>query len=182
MKRLARNTVKAVATLSVPDRLPPAITRPRHHVEAVLAQSLLETGDDGRAALAWTWALTGTRPSPITLSVAPGQPPSREQILAEADADPEGSTAPSGVPTDYCDQIGEARRILLWLTGASDEIPLDDEHRGRFSSAPATTTPAPTTRSARSATTLSAPWPPSICLTRWTPQTLPVRGDGTLPG
>jgi hypothetical protein len=84
------------------------------------------------AALAWAWALTGTKPSPVTLSLAPGRPPSRSEILAEADAEPEGSTAPAGVPSDYCDQFGEVRRILTWLTGASDEIPLDDEQRGRF--------------------------------------------------
>lgn len=52
--------------------------------------------------------------------------------LAEADANLEGSTAAPGVPSDYCDQLGESRRILTWLAGASDEIPLDDEHRGRF--------------------------------------------------
>lgn len=60
------------------------------------------------------------------------RPPTRERILAEADADPEGSTAPPSVPTDFCDQLGEARRILAWLAGASDEIPLDDDNRGRF--------------------------------------------------
>lgn len=130
--RLARHTVNTVANIRVPDPLPPAITRPRQHVEAVLAQSLTEVGEDGRAALAWAWTLAGTRPSPVTLSLAPGKPPSSEQILAEADADPEGSTAPPGVPADYCDQIGEARRILTWLAGASDEIPLDDDQCGQF--------------------------------------------------
>ena len=72
--------------------------RPRPHVEAVLAQSLREMGPRGRAALAWQWALTGTRPSPVTLSLAPGSPPSREEILAEAEAEPEGSTAPPRCP------------------------------------------------------------------------------------
>jgi hypothetical protein len=124
--------VNIVASTPVPDPLPSAITRPRQHVDVVLAQSIAETGEDGRAALAWQWALTGTRPSPITLSLTPGRPPTREELLAEADADPEGSTAPHGVPTDYCDQIGEARRVLRWLTGDSDEIPVDRDNRGQL--------------------------------------------------
>jgi hypothetical protein len=132
MKYSTRNTVRTVASVDLPETLPPSVTRPRAHVAAVLAQSLLEVGEDGRAALAWSWALTGAQPSPVTLSMPPGEPPSNEDILAEADADPEGSTAPSGVPSNYCDQLGEARRVLAWLTGASDEVPLDDEHRGRF--------------------------------------------------
>ena len=45
---------------------------------------------------------------------------------------PEGSTAPPGVPTDFCDQLGEARHILRWLIGDTDEIPVDDDNRGRF--------------------------------------------------
>jgi len=127
-----RPTVKSVTTIRVPNPLSPGITRPRQHVEAVLAQSLLETGDQGRAALAWAWALTGTRPSPVTLSVAKGIPPARDEITAEASAPLEGSTAPPGVPTDYCDQVREARHILRWLIGKTDEIPVDDDNRGRF--------------------------------------------------
>jgi hypothetical protein len=118
--------------LRIPDPLPAAITRPRDHVQAVLTQSRAETGADGRAALAWTWALTGSRPSPITLSPAPGRPPTREEIRAESQAEPQTSPAPPGVPANYHDQLGEARGILAWLIGASDEIPLDDEQRGRF--------------------------------------------------
>jgi hypothetical protein len=128
----ARITVNNVSTVRVPDPLPPAITRPRHLVEAVLAQSLHETGTQGRTALAWEWALTGTRPSPVTLTTPPGHPPTRKDILAEADADPEGSTAPPGVPTDYCDQLREARSVLAWLAGATDEIPVDDENPGQL--------------------------------------------------
>jgi hypothetical protein len=119
-------------TVQIPRSLPAAIDRPREHVEAVLAQSLRETGDQGRTALAWAWALTGSRPAPVTLSLPAGHPPTRKEILAEADAEPEGSTAPPGVPSDYCDQLGEARRVLLWLTGESDEIPVDDANRGRL--------------------------------------------------
>jgi hypothetical protein len=121
-----------VTTVHVPDQLSPAIVRPRAHVEAVLAQSLSETGPGGRAALAWQWALTGTRPSPVTLSLAPGRPPLRQEIMAEARADPEGSRAPAGVPADFRDQLRETRSILAWLAGSSDEIPVDDDNRGRF--------------------------------------------------
>jgi hypothetical protein len=128
----ARTTVNNVRTVRVPDPLPPAITRPRQLVKAVLAQSLHETGTQGRTALAWEWALTGTQPSPVTLTTAPGRPPTREQILAEAEAEPEGATARPGVPTDYCDQLREVRSVLAWLAGATDEIPVDDENPGQF--------------------------------------------------
>jgi hypothetical protein len=127
-----RPTVEYVPTADTPERLPDAIARPRPHVQAVRAQSLLEMGPDGRTALAWDWALTGTRPSPVTLSHAPGRPPTREQIRAEATAPPEGSTAPPGIPTDFCDQLVETRRVLAWLVGSTDEIPVDDDNRGRF--------------------------------------------------
>jgi len=126
------STVEPVTTLHVPDQLSPAIVRPRAHVQAVLTQSLAETGPDGRAALAWDWALTGARPSPVTLTLATGRPPSREDILTEAQAEPEGSRAPAGVPADFRDQLREIRAILAWLVGGSDEIPLDDDNRGRF--------------------------------------------------
>jgi hypothetical protein len=43
-----------------------------------------------------------------------------------------GPPAPRGVPTDFCDQLGEARRILAWLAGSSDGIPVDDDNRGRL--------------------------------------------------
>jgi hypothetical protein len=124
--------VECVTVVNVPEQLSPAIPRPREHVEAVLAQSLRETGRGGRAALAWQWALTGTRPSPVTLSLAPGRPPTREEILAEAGAEPEGSRAPAGVPADFRDQLRQTRSILVWLAGGSDEVPLDDDNRGRL--------------------------------------------------
>ena len=113
--------VDSVVTARVPGQLAPAIIRPRDQVEAVLEQSLQEMGGEGRTALAWQWALTRARPSPVTLSMPPGRTPSREEILAEAGAEPEGSTAPPGVPADFCDQLGEARRVLAWLSGGSDE-------------------------------------------------------------
>lgn len=96
-----RPTVSVMSAVPLPDSLPHAIARSREHVEAVLAQSLLETGESGRAALAWAWALSGTRPSPVTLSPSLGRPPSREEVTAEAAAWPTGSTAPPGVPIDF---------------------------------------------------------------------------------
>jgi len=112
--------------------LPAAIVRPHHQVEAVLAQGMVEMGTRGRVWQAWRWVLNGDEQSPVTLRPALGQTPSREQTLAEADADPVGSTAPPGVPTDYCDQIGEVRRLLRWLVGESDEIPVDGDNRSQL--------------------------------------------------
>lgn len=81
-----RPTVESVTRIDIPDPLPEAIVRPRQHVQAVCTQSLLEMGTCGRTALAWEWALTGTRPSPVSLSSALGRPPARDQILYEVDA------------------------------------------------------------------------------------------------
>lgn len=125
-------TVESVMRIDIPDPLPEAIVRPRQHIQAVCTQSLLEMGTSGRTALAWEWALTGTCPSPVSLSSALGRPPSRDQILAEATAPPECSTAPPGVPTDYHDQLAETRRVLSWLVGATDEIPIDSPNRGQL--------------------------------------------------
>lgn len=138
--------MNCVATVPVPDQMPPAITRPRHLVEAVLAQSLREKGPDGRPALAWQWALTGTRPSPITFALPTGAPPSRAAMIAEAWADDEGPSAgsetvsagwhdlpeDSGPVYDEDGQIVTARCVLLWLSGERDTIPLRDDDRGRF--------------------------------------------------
>jgi hypothetical protein len=127
-----RPTVESVTRANIPDPLPEAIVRPRQHVQAVCTQSLMEMGTGGRTALAWEWALTGTRPSPVSLSSALGRPPSRDQILAEVAAPPEGSTAQPGVPTDYQDQLAETRRVLAWLVGSTDQIPVDSENRGQL--------------------------------------------------
>jgi hypothetical protein len=36
------------------------------------------------------------------------------------------------VPTDFGDQLREARHTLRWLIGETDEIPVDADNRGRF--------------------------------------------------
>jgi hypothetical protein len=122
--------------VSVSRRLPAAVARPRHQVEAVYAQSLLEMGTKGRAARAWRWVLSGDTRSPVTCSARPRRPPSRAEIRAEiragAAAEPGSAAAPPAGSPGSRDQLDEARRILAWLAGESDEIPVDDDGRGRF--------------------------------------------------
>ena len=132
MSATGRTVESVVSSIEMPEWLSPAIARPRPHVAAVLAQSLREMGAGGRTALAWAWALTGRRPSPVTLSLPPGRPPSREEILAEAAAEPEWSTAPPGVPPEFRDELRETRAVLAWLAGATDEIPVSAGNRGRL--------------------------------------------------
>ena len=97
--------------MSIPEQLPGAIVRSRQLIEAVLAQSLLEMGD--RAAPHWRGdGRYRHRRIPGHAVRAAGRPPTRAEILAEASAPPEGSTAPPGVPADYCDQLSEARHVL----------------------------------------------------------------------
>src|SRR5215469_5906946 len=84
-----------MGAVAVPDVLPEAITRSRDLVAAVFAESLAEMGAEGTTALAWEWALTGGRPSPITLALPTGRPPSRAEILAEAGAEPETKPGPA---------------------------------------------------------------------------------------
>ena len=142
--------------------------------------SLQEVGGEGRTALAWQWALTGARASPVTLCLPPGRTPSREEILAEADAEPEGSTAPPGVPTSA---TNSAKHAASWPgLPAPQTRYLSMTTTAAGSSAPATTTPAPTTPSAKSAATRSAACTPLTFRTPWTPMTLSVHGSGPPAG
>ena len=118
--------------MAIPVELPRTITRNRGLIKCVLGELTADLGVRGRAAQAGRWALTGSVDSPITRTPAVGCPPTREEVLVEVGADPVGSTAPPGVPTDFCDQTGEARHLLRWLIGETDEIPVDDDNRGRF--------------------------------------------------
>ena len=102
------------------DSLPDAVVRTPAQFWSLFARSLGEQGADGRTALAWRWVLTGSCPSPVTLTSAPGCPPPRDQIIAEADA-----PAEFGLPgADPGGQIMQARFVLEWLAGKIDELPL----------------------------------------------------------
>jgi len=124
--------------LSVPDPLPPAITRPAGQVAEVMAQSLREQGSAGPTAQAWRWALTGNGPSPVRMLPGAGDPPSRDVIAAEArhdnHDDPPGSrrlTGPLWVSDPDPGRIA-ARRVLLWVAGIHDIIPLTAPDRGKY--------------------------------------------------
>lgn len=122
-------------TICIPDPLPPTVTRPRPLIEAIMSQSLREQGPDSRTAAAWRWALTGTGPSPVSLSSAVGLTPSPEEIIAEAryDTTPEECAWPPWrYAFDRDPDRQQARRVLRWLTGAADAIPLLDPARGRY--------------------------------------------------
>jgi hypothetical protein len=65
-----RRIVRVVGILQLLDELPEAIAQRPGRIWNVFARSLGEQGAGGRTALAWRWALTGTCPSPITLTPA----------------------------------------------------------------------------------------------------------------
>jgi len=109
-----------MGVLQLLDELPEAITRPPSPLWSVLARSLGEQGGAGRTALAWRWALSGACPSPVTLALAPGGPPGRAELLAEARAAAELARADS----DPGGQVMQARLVLEWLAGGMDSPPL----------------------------------------------------------
>ncbi len=102
------------------ERLPDAVGQPPAAVWSVFARSLGEQGADGRTALAWRWALTGTCPSPVTLSQPTGRPPTRPELTAEAAAGAELS----GPEADPGGQVMHARFVLQWLAGELEALPL----------------------------------------------------------
>lgn len=102
------------------DQLPEAVSQPPATLWSVFARSLGEQGAAGRTALAWRWALTGACPSPVTLNQAMGRPPSRPELLGEADAQAELGSAEA----DPGDQIMYARAVLHWLAGDFGALPL----------------------------------------------------------
>ena len=102
------------------DDLPDAVTQRPGRIWNVLARSLGEQGGTGRTALAWRWALTGSCPSPMTLSPPVGTLPGRSELLAEADA--LGELASAGA--DPGGQVMQARFVLRWLAGDLDALPL----------------------------------------------------------
>jgi hypothetical protein len=112
--------VPVVGIVQLLDHLPDAVVHRPGRVWNVFARSLGEQGADGRTALAWRWAFTGTCPSPVTLTTPAGKPPRRVELLTEATAPAELAAADS----DPGGQVMHARLVLRWLVGDLDAVPL----------------------------------------------------------
>jgi len=124
-----------VDIIPIPEPLPTAVTRPRPLIEAVAAQSLREQGTGSRTARAWRWVLTGQGFSPVSVAAGLGRPPDLDGIAAEAGYDiepPECAWPPWRYNYDPDPDRQQARRVLRWLTGVADAIPLLDPSRGRY--------------------------------------------------
>jgi hypothetical protein len=119
--------------ICLPGQLPATVTRPRPLVEVVMAQSLREQGPGSRTAAAWRWVLTGQGPSPVSGTPGTGRPSGRDEITAEARyGSPPMSWPPWRNAFDRDPDRQQARRVLRWLTGAADAIPVLDLDRGRY--------------------------------------------------
>ncbi len=121
----------------IPGALPATVVRPRPLMEAVMAQSLAECVPGSRTARAWSWVLTGRGTAPVSGVAGTGSPPGEDEIAAEArygvDAcPPECGWPPWRFANDPDPDRQQARRVLRWLTGAADAIPLLDPARGRY--------------------------------------------------
>ena len=119
----------------IPGQLPATITRPRPLIEAVMAQSLCEQGPGSRTAAAWRWVLTGHGPAPVSDTPGTGHPPGLDDITAEArhgDGTQWKRWPPWRNAFDHDSDRQQARRVLRWLTGAADAIPLLDLDRGQY--------------------------------------------------
>jgi len=123
-----------VNLIDIPAQLPAAVTRPRPLIEAVMAQSLCEQGPGSRTAAAWRWVLTGHGPAPVSQEPGTGAPPTPDNITAEARHDPAEECAWPPWRHNFDPDLDrqQARRVLRWLTGAADAIPLTDPGRGRY--------------------------------------------------
>jgi hypothetical protein len=115
-----RRIVRVVGLIQVLDDVPEGIVQRPGRIWNVLARSLGEQGAGGRTALAWRWALTGSCPSPVTLSPPAGRPPDRGEILAEVSA----AAELAGDGSDPGGQVMHARFVLQWLAGELDALPL----------------------------------------------------------
>jgi hypothetical protein len=124
----------------VPAALPAAVVRPRPLITAVMSQSLAELGPGSRTASAWQWTLTGRGHAPVTGTPGRGLPPATAEITAETEHGTRTSPPECGWPPwrharDPDPDRQQARRVLRWLTGAADAIPLFDPGRGRHAGA-----------------------------------------------
>lgn len=118
--------------IEIPRQPPAAIVRSRALTEAVMTASLREAGACSRTASAWRWALTAHRPAPVSHTPCVGDPPGADAIAAEARHDPQGDCGWPPWRTDPDPDRRQARRVLRWLTGAADAIPLADPCRGQY--------------------------------------------------
>jgi hypothetical protein len=125
-------------TIHIPSQLPATVTRTPPLIEAVMTQSLREQGPRSRTVSAWRWVLTGRGPTPVSSTSGTGRLPDLDEISAEArygqDASPPqwSSWPPWRYAFDRDPDRQQARRVLRWLTGAADAIPLLDLNRGRY--------------------------------------------------
>lgn len=121
----------------IPAALPPTVIPPRPLVQAIMAQSLREQGAGSRTARAWRWILTSQAPSSVSQTPGVERPPRLEEIVGEArygrDTDPPqwGSWPPWRYAFDHDLDGQQTRRVLRWLTGVADAIPLLDPARGQ---------------------------------------------------
>jgi hypothetical protein len=123
-------------TFDIPGALPPTVTRSRPLVVAVMTQSLGEWPADSRTVSAWQWVITGQQLAPVSGTPGPGRPPTVDEITAEAqhgadECPPECGWPPWLYARDPDPDRQQVRRMLRWLTGAADAIPLLDPARGR---------------------------------------------------
>ena len=123
----SRRNVRVVRMIQALDNVPAGIARRPGRIWNVLARSLGEQGAAGRTALAWRWALTGSCPSPVTLTAAAVSPPDRGAILAEAAA----AAELAGDGADPGGQVMHARFVLQWLAGDLEALPLERRPAGR---------------------------------------------------
>ena len=124
-------------TNQVPSTLPATVLRPQSLVVAIMTRSLTECLPGSRTACAWQWVLTGQGPAPISRAPGSGSPPTAAEITDEtrhgADScPPECGWPPWRHARDPDTDRQQARRILRWLTGAADAIPLLDPARGLY--------------------------------------------------
>jgi hypothetical protein len=113
---------------------PVAVIRAQSLVGGIMSISLNEQGLTSRTASAWRWVLTGNGNSPVSGSLGTGRPPGRDEIAAEARYDTTPNQCgwpPWRYARDPDPDRQQARRVLRWLTGAADAIPLLDPGRGR---------------------------------------------------